>query len=71
MNKALNIDKKIFYKYFSKKIGSIIILSCIIMLGTLVNSITPYLFGNIIDAIVKGQIDQILKLIKIRIYQIA
>ncbi len=65
MNKALNIDKKIFYKYFSKKIGSIIILSCIIMLGTLVNSITPYLFGNIIDAIVKGQIDQILKLIKI------
>lgn len=42
-------------KFFKEKIGYIILLSIVIILGIILESINPYLFGKIIDNISKNK----------------
>lgn len=42
-------------KFFKEKIGYIILLSIVIILGIILESINPYLFGKIIDNISKNR----------------
>lgn len=45
------MKKNILKKYFLKRLNLIILLLLIIILGTVIDSINPYLFGKIIDKI--------------------
>lgn len=53
------MNKKIIKKYFAPKIFTLLGLSILILMGTVVGSITPYLFGKVIDLIVSGNASKI------------
>ncbi len=48
------MNKKIIKEYFAPKKYALLRLSSLILFGTVVGSITPYLFGKVIDLIVSG-----------------
>ncbi len=50
-------------KYFLNKAYSIIILICLILLGTLINGIIPFLFGIVIDSMLHEKINKVVKYI--------
>jgi len=53
------MNKKIIKKYFAPKIFALLGLSSLILFGTVVGSITPFLFGKVIDLIVLGNVSEI------------
>lgn len=53
------MNKKIIKKYFAPKVFALLGLSSLILLGTVVGSITPYLFGKVIDLIVSGNVSEV------------
>lgn len=53
------MNKKIVKKYFISKKIILFTLSLLILLGTVIGSITPYLFGQVVDLIVSGNISGI------------
>lgn len=53
------MNKKIVKKYFISKKIILFTLSLLILLGTVIGSVTPYLFGQVVDLIVSGNISGI------------
>lgn len=54
------MDREILKKYFAPKKFTLIGLSILILVGTAIGSITPYIFGKVIDLIISGRISSIL-----------
>lgn len=54
------MDREILKKYFAPKKFTLIGLSILILFGTAIGSITPYIFGKVIDLIISGRISGIL-----------
>lgn len=54
------MDREILKKYFAPKKFTLIGLSILILFGTAIGSITPYIFGKVIDLIISGRISSIL-----------
>lgn len=52
----LKIHTELIKKYFYTKYKEIVTLLILILSGTVVGAITPLLFGNIIDLILKKQL---------------
>ncbi len=50
-------------KYFRGKFYFIFMLTCLILLGTVINGIIPFLFGIVIDSMLQGKIDEVIKYI--------
>jgi ABC-type multidrug transport system fused ATPase/permease subunit len=62
MNNNIKHNNKFFelYKlYFKKEVLNFIILCTFIILGVASQSITPYIYGNIIDYVAKGNFDKL------------
>lgn len=53
------MNKEIIKKYFAPKKFILLGLCSLILMGTVVGSITPYLFGKVIDLIVSGNVSEI------------
>lgn len=61
-----DITKRVFKfinRYFYHKKGKVVILFLVIIIGILINGITPYLYGNIIDNIVSGKIFEVKRIL--------
>lgn len=48
-------------KYFINKKIAIVFLMCLVLIGTIINGVSPFLFGIIIDAILKNDFASLLK----------
>ncbi|WP_026667281.1 ABC transporter ATP-binding protein [Butyrivibrio sp. AE2005] len=58
-----NRKQKLFIvsKYFINKKSAIVFLICLVLIGTIINGVTPFLFGIIIDAMLKSDFASLLK----------
>lgn len=56
------MNKRIIIKYFAHRKFTLLGLSSLILLGTAIGSIAPYLFGKVIDLIVTGNATDIFKI---------
>lgn len=58
-----NRKQKLFIvsKYFINRKYAIVFLMCLVLIGTIINGVTPFLFGIIIDAILKNDFASLLK----------